>query len=158
MKNSSFVISIILLSSLIFTNCATIIHGSKQDVSFASNPSKAVVTIDNVEKGVTPVTLRLTRKDHHTIQINLDGYMPYETKLTRKVDGWLAGNIVFGGLIGLIVDAASGGMYKLTPDQIQAELRSSSTTTMQVKDGIYFAVVLQPRSGWEKIGQLQKTN
>ena len=145
------------MSSLIFTNCATIIHGSKQDVSIASNPSKAVVTIDNVEKGMTPITLRLARKDHHTIQINLDGYMPYETKLTRKVDGWLAGNIVFGGLIGLIVDASTGGMYKLTPDQIQAELRSS-TTTMQVKDGIYFAVVLQPQRGWEKIGQLQKTN
>ena len=157
MKKTGLKIVIILLSFLIFTNCATIIHGSRQDVSISSNPSKAIVTIDNVEKGITPVTLRLSRKDHHTIQINLNGYMPYETKLTRKVDGWLAGNIVFGGLIGLVVDAATGGMYRLTPDQVQAELRNQSASVID-KDGVFLTVVMQPQSDWEKIGQLERAN
>jgi hypothetical protein len=158
MRKLSMKILIVLLTISIFTNCATIIHGSRQDVSISSNPSKAIVTIDNVEKGTTPVTLKLSRKDHHTIQINLNGYMPYETKLTRKVDGWLAGNIVFGGLIGLVVDASTGGMYKLTPDQIQAELRNESASVVQDQNGIFLTVVMQPKSNWEKVGQLQQAN
>lgn len=82
--------------------------------------------------------------------------MPYETQFTRKVDAWIAGNIVFGGLIGLAVDAISGGMYKLTPNQLQAELRANAVAITKSEDGIYFAVVLEPKAEWEKIGQLTK--
>jgi len=158
MRNKFFKSLLMLLLVVMFSNCATIIHGSKQDVSISSNPSKALVTIDNIEKGTTPVTLRLSRLDHHTVQINLEGFLPFETKLTRKVDGWIVGNIVFGGLIGLAVDAITGGMYKLTPDQIQAELRNQSAYMKQEKDGVFLTVVLQPDSKWEKVGQLERSN
>lgn len=43
----------------------------------------------------------------------MDGYLPDETTLTKKVSGWVRGNLVFGGLIGLAVDAISGGMAQL---------------------------------------------
>jgi hypothetical protein len=158
MKKASLLLSALVLMSLAFTNCATIIHGSRQNVSISSNPSKAVVVIDNDNRGVTPVTVRLSRKDHHTIHINLEGYLPYETKLTSKVDGWIAGNIVFGGLIGLAIDAASGSMYRLTPDQIQAELRNQSASVVKDQDGIFLTVVMQPRSDWQKVGQLERAN
>lgn len=158
MKKTIFLLSFLLFIVFLFTQCATIIHGSRQDVSFSSNPSKASVSIDNVEMGTTPVTLRLKRNMHHTVVIKLDGYQPYETKLTRKVSGWLAGNIIFGGLIGIVVDAAGGGMYKLTPDQIQAELRNQTAQIGDFKDGIFLSVVLKPSSDWEKIGQLERVN
>lgn len=143
---------------LLFSSCATIIHGSNQMVSISSNPSSALVTINNQEIGKTPVSTKLSRKDNHIVKIELEGYMPYETQFTRKVDAWIAGNIVFGGLIGLAVDAISGSMYKLTPDQIQAELRENAVALSQDEDGLYFIVVLEPRSTWEKIGQLTKMN
>lgn len=38
------------------------------------------------------------------------------------MDGWLFGNLLFGGLICVIVDAATGAMYKLTPNQMAAQL------------------------------------
>ena len=157
MKNL-FSSGLIILFVLMFSNCATIIHGSKQSVSISSNPSKALIVVDGRDEGKTPVTIRLDRKDHHTVEINLDGYLPYETKLTRKVDGWLAGNIVFGGLIGLAVDAITGGMYKLTPDQIQADMKSGNSAMIQNEDGLYLTIVLHPDSSWEKIGQLQAIN
>ncbi len=91
------------------------------------------------------------------MKIELPGYLLYETKLTRKVDGWIAGNIIFGGIIGLAVDAITGGMYKLTPDQIQAELRNRTVSLKQLKNGMYIAVVLKPNDGWQKVGQLEKT-
>ena len=158
MKRTALLIPFLLFTVLLFTQCATLIHVSRQDISFSSNPSKASVSIDNVEMGTTPVTLRLKRNMHHTVVIKLDGYQPYETKLTRKVSGWLAGNIIFGGLIGIVIDAAGGGMYKLTPDQIQAELRNQSASVVKEQDGIFITVVMQPRSDWQKVGQLERAN
>ncbi len=142
---------------VLLSGCATIIHGSKQTVGIASNPTKATVTVDGQEFGQTPVNASLSRKDNHIVVINLEGYSPYETTLTRKVDGWIAGNIVIGGLIGLAVDAITGGMYKLTPDQIQAEL-SGKTALVNPKDNLYLFVTLTPNPEWEKIDTLQKIN
>ena len=144
--------------AFLMSGCATIIHGSKQSVSIASNPSSATVTIDNQDQGKTPLTIKLERKDHHTVKVELPGYLAYETKFTRKVDGWIAGNIIFGGLIGLAVDAITGGMYKLTPDQIQADLKSNTTSLRTIKDGVFLTVFLKPNPNWEKIGQLTKIN
>lgn len=152
MRKISFLLGLSVL--VLLTSCATIIHGSRQDVSIASNPSSAVVSIDGVEVGRTPLTTELSRKGHHAIKIELDGYMPFETQFTRKVDGWIAGNILFGGLIGLAVDAISGGMYKLTPEQLQAELRNGTARVNKTDKGMYFAVVLEPGADWEKVGQL----
>ena len=89
------------------------------------------------------------------IRIELDGYETYETTLTRKVSGWVWGNIVFGGLIGLVVDAAAGGMYKLTPEQISAELRNGNLSLNEDNDGFFIAVVLEPNPEWEKVGSLK---
>jgi hypothetical protein len=110
------------------------------------------------KKGNTPLLIDLSRKDHHTVKITLDGFLPYETRLVRKVDGWIAGNIVFGGLIGLAVDAISGGMYKLTPDQLQAEMRSGANASIDKSSGLYLTVVLNPQKNWQKIGQLERLN
>src|SRR2546423_15507985 len=97
--------------------CATIMHGSGQDVGISSAPTGASVWIDNSEKGRTPLIFKLTRKDNHTVKIQMDGYQPFEATVTRSVSGWVWGNIVFGGLIGLAVDAISGRIYERTPDQ-----------------------------------------
>jgi hypothetical protein len=79
--------------------CATIMHGSSQELSIASSPTGARVLVDGQEHGRTPLVADLKRKDKHVIRIELDGYMPYEVALARGTSGWVWGNIVFGGLI-----------------------------------------------------------
>ncbi len=98
----------------------------------------------------------MTRKDNHIVKIQLDGYQPYEATLTRSVSGWVWGHLVFGGLIGLAVDAISGGLYKLTPEQIAGTLVAKSGRTQRDEDGVYVVVVLKPHDDWVKIGQLQR--
>ena len=134
--------------------CATIMHGTTQDVGLSSTPTNARVTVDNKPLGNTPVIAKLTRKDNHIVRFELDGYKPFEATLTRGTSGWVWGNLVFGGLIGLAVDAMSGGLYKLTPSQIAGTMpqQTSGLTT----DGLYVAVVLQPDPAWEKVGQLTR--
>lgn len=147
-----------VLSILIFLltqACGTIMQGTTQEVGISSSPSNATVTINGQKKGTTPMIVDLKRKDSHMVSIELDGYETYETTLTRKVSGWVWGNIVFGGLIGLVVDATAGGMYKLTPEQISAELRNGTLSISETNDGFYIAIVLEPKSDWTKIGSLK---
>jgi hypothetical protein len=151
-------IAILAICCVSISSCATIIHGSNQNIAFSSNPSGAEVYINEHNKGITPVTVRLRRNEDCNIKIQLENYLPYEISLVRKVDGWIAGNIIFGGLIGLAIDAATGSMYKLSSDQVTAELKKKQPTFTHRGDNIYIAVVMTADSSWEKIGSLKGTN
>lgn len=161
----------LLILTLAFglSNCASIIHGSKQEVTFTSQPSGATVYIDDHKIGETPRAITLSRKGRiegepstkksYKVKIEMAGFMPYEIFIKREMDSWVVGNIIFGGLIGLIVDAANGSMYKLTPDQVIASLPKNVGTGMikNQKGSIYIAASLQIDPKWEKIGQLEKS-
>jgi len=129
--------------------------GSKQKVSFSSNPSSATVTIDGKSVGFTPLTEDLSTKDIHTVKMVLDGYHTYEMTLTKNVNSWVWGNIIFGGFIGLGVDAISGGLYRLTPEQVNADMKVKGVSSASVKNKtMYVTVSLSPDKSWEKIGTL----
>jgi hypothetical protein len=136
--------------------CATIIHGTRQDVGIASTPTGASVSIDDVDNGVTPVVAKLKRKENHVVKIQLAGYQPFEATLTHSVSGWVWCNLAIGGLIGLAVDAASGGIYKLTPEQVTGSLQTGHAFNVKQDGGLYVVAVLQPQTGWVKIAQLQR--
>ena len=155
LKRHTTVLGLALLSTLALASCASIIHGTHQEVGITSVPIGAAVTIDNVQSGKTPFVATLTRKDSHFVRISLPGYQPFGLTLTSSVSGWVWGNIVFGGLIGLAVDAIDGGMYKLTPEQLSATLSSGQASLSKRADGIYLVVVLKPQSDWVKVAQLQ---
>lgn len=147
------------LSSLILCTfvigCGTIIHGGSQDVSVTSDPSGATVEIDGTEVGDTPITKSLDRGSQHTIELSMEGFEDEQVIVEKNVSGWVAGNILFGGLIGLAVDAATGGMYKLSPTQVRQTL--DETTAMKdgdLEDSVFIAVVMEPHPDWKKIGQL----
>jgi hypothetical protein len=135
--------------------CCTIIHGVHQDFAIGSQPTNAEVTVDGKILGHTPVTASLTRKDNHTIRIALAGYQPYEMNITHHVSGWVFGNIIFGGLIGLAVDAITGGLYALDSDQVMAQLAQAHSSAMIRRNGVYVILVAAPDPNWELIASLQ---
>ncbi|MBY0066916.1 PEGA domain-containing protein [Empedobacter falsenii] len=153
MRKLSFLVG--LTAVLMTTSCATIISGSKQTVKFASTPSEATIFIDEVEVGKTPFETKLERKKEYAVMIKLDGYLPYETKLTKKFNAWYLGNIAFGGIIGLIIDPITGAMYNLTPKELNAQLEQG-TAFKTDKSGVYVAVSLKVDKNWKKVGQLEK--
>jgi hypothetical protein len=146
----------IILSALVLAACASVIHGTHQDVGITSVPTGASVAIDNLQSGTTPVFAKLTRKDNHVVRIELPGYQPLDLALTRSVSGWVWGNVAIGGLIGLAVDAIDGGMYKLSPEQLSATLTPDARHAAgKTADGIYLIAVLKPQPDWIKVAQLQ---
>lgn len=141
------------LAVISLAGCASIMHGSNQRVEFASTPVGAQVSVDNKPLGITPTHTTLSRDEKHMVRIELAGYQPYEVELKRGVSGWVFGNIVFGGIPGVVVDAVTGAMYKLSPSEVNANLagRTSATTN---GDQLTIAVVLSANPSWEKIGQM----
>ena len=109
----------------LLTSCASILSDSTYPVTFDSNPSGAEVTIRDesgaaVYKGTTPTTLTLSASDgffdaaSYTIEATLAGHSPARATLNAELDGWYLGNILFGGLLGiLIIDPATGAMWRL---------------------------------------------
>ncbi len=143
----------VLLSIFVFivlTGCATIISGRTQEIGISSSPTGAKVIVNGEEKGKTPIAVKLARKDKHFIRIELEGYKPYEVVLVRKINAWVLGNILFGGLIGLAVDAITGAIYKLEPEQIDAKLERKGDEPV-----VYIRVVLKSDPSWQKVGQMK---
>ncbi|MCE2732941.1 MAG: PEGA domain-containing protein [Chryseotalea sp.] len=166
-KITSSILLLMLLSGL--TNCASIIHGSRQKVDFNSQPTGARILIDGKDYGTTPNSISLRRKGRevgeptnkreYNVSIQMEGYYPYDVKIKRDLDGWLFGNIIFGGIIGIIIDASNGSMYRLTPNQINVQLnRTTASIHRNQDDRLQIGVVLQADPTWEKIGTLKKIN
>jgi hypothetical protein len=125
----------------ILSSCASIVSKSNWPVTIHSNPSGANVTITNkkgieVYAGKTPATMKLKSgsgffgKETYTVLLKMDGYDPKELTLSCKLNGWYFGNILFGGVIGLlIVDPATGAMYKLEKDFLEETLTKGGGAT-----------------------------
>jgi hypothetical protein len=151
-RSMSAVIGMLAVTTL--AGCATILQGSRQQLSVASRPTGARVLVDGKEVGTTPVVAHLKRKDKHVVRVELQGYQPFEMPLARSTSGWVWGNLVFGGIPGLAIDAITGGMYKLKPEQIDATLEQSTAAVESQRDAVVVAVVLRTDPTWERIGTL----
>jgi len=118
----------VLLATTMFaislSGCASIVSKSSWPVTVQSNPSGArceVVKNNGVKlhTGETPMTIMLESSSgyfssaKYMVNCSKDGKKS-SSELSAHLNGWYVGNIVFGGLIGLlIVDPATGAMWKL---------------------------------------------
>lgn len=153
MKNAFKLLLLFTLS--IITSCATIISGSRQVVEIKSEPTSARVYINEVEIGNTPIKENLKRNQEYSLILKLDGYETYETKLEKKFNGWYIGNIVFGGLVGIIIDPITGAIHKLKPEEIDCNPKNG--TTYETKGGnLYIQISMDIDPNAEKVGQLKK--
>lgn len=99
--------------------------------------------------------VKLYRRNEHLVNINLDGYTPYEITLHRNISGWFLGNILLGGIIGIAVDAVTGAIYTFSPKNIYGDLNAASTSSKKTEKELYVTVVLEPDAEWNKVGQLE---
>jgi hypothetical protein len=123
MKKEISVVLIVFL--LIQTGCASIVSGRSQDVNIRTNPPGAEIYINDVSRGATPLMANLKRKQRHSVRFVKEGYVE-ETRTTGKgFNWWFAGNILFGGIIGIIIDFATGAVYKVSPEDLNVTLVES---------------------------------
>ena len=111
---------------VLLSACATITRGTNQDFMVESTPSQAEVKLSTGQTCVTPCTLRLKRKSQFKVTISKEGYQTQEAEVHGVMKGGggaaLAGNAIFGGVIGAGVDASNGSLMNLKPNPLQVTL------------------------------------
>ena len=124
MKSSAIAAAVVVLISA--PGCATIAHGTRQEVSVTSEPSGARVFVAGQEIGVTPTQTRLSRKGGKiVIRFEKDGFAPQEVALERKASRWLIGDVAFAG-----AQFANQGL------DTQAQMWTAAGTVLGVTVGI----------------------
>lgn len=122
-------VALIGSAMLLSTGCATITRGTEQDLAVESDPAGASVTLSNGMKGTTPTSFKVKRKDSLTVTVQKPGYKTATVQVTPKVSdngaAGMAGNLLFGGIIGVGVDAANGANKDLTPNPVKVTLQKS---------------------------------
>ena len=146
--------AITALAAVCLSGCASIFNGSTQPVSFKSEPAGASVSVvnragQNVGSGSTPVTLELRRgagyfkPEVYKVRFEKPGFAAQELTITGSMSGWYIGNIVFGGLIGMLaVDPVTGAMYKFEPEELSTTLQPEPAKTAQAGASLTFVSTL----------------
>lgn len=151
MKKKILNITILVISTtFILPSCATIFGKSSYPVSINSNPNGATVSITDkkskeVFRGQTPATVTLKSgagffsKAEYQVKISSPGHSEQIIPVNFKLNGWYFGNLLIGGILGmLIIDPATGAMWKLDTPPINLTLNkptaSTETPTLKVVD------------------------
>lgn len=109
------------------SGCASIMNGNNVDVTLATIPPGATATI-NGQTYLTSsqVTIPIRRGKEGTIHIEKEGYDSHDVRLNRQLGGWVWGNILIGGLIGLGIDLISEKGFGVDPDEVHVTLKPAT--------------------------------
>lgn len=122
MKKTSILIATIILLIPVFSGCATLFGPKKHPLDLNSNPQGAEVIINGVNRGTTPVKLKLKADQSYTIEFKKEGYEQVTRVVNTEVGaGWVVLDVL-GGLVPVIVDAATGNWNKLDQEVVNATL------------------------------------
>jgi len=132
----NLLISTLLGTSVLLAGCTTITGTHEQTISINSNPIGANYVIQDetgkvIQKGITLQNITLAKHDSsyfgkktYKIMFSKEGYNDSKYSLSTNPNGrYVLGNLFFCGLIGrLVVDPLNGGMYDITPTNVNQEL------------------------------------
>lgn len=98
--------------------CASITKGATQDVIVNSSPQGAdcVLNREGAQIGrvnPTPGSVKIDKSSKDiTIDCELPGYVQAKHVAASEAEAMTVGNVLFGGVVGLAIDAGSGAMNK----------------------------------------------
>jgi len=132
--------AIMMASVFLFSSCASIVSKSTYPLSINSSPSNAKVSITDkkgkeIYLGNTPATVKLKAgagffsKAEYQVKLTSPGYDDKIVPITFKLDGWYFGNLLLGGVLGmLIIDPATGAMWKIETEFLNETLSKSTAS------------------------------
>ncbi len=113
--------------------CATIVSGTSDEVRLSSKPSGASVTVrPGALSFTTPTTVELScSQGPYLLTFALEGYESQRAYIAAKGNPWLYGNILLGGVPGILVDWLTGAYVRLVPTEIEVELVPNASAKME---------------------------
>jgi hypothetical protein len=138
MKKSVYYLLIVVI--LLISSCATIISGSRQNITINSDVQGAKVSLLNrrlfeTPVGTTPCSVSTKRTTMYA-SFKKDGYKDVTIKLKRGVSVWFcvdAGLVLLGyGLLGVPIDFITGSYLRL-PQTIYAQMELSNQFNTEIE-------------------------
>ena len=131
-----------------FVGCGAMFNGSTKSVNVLASPSGTKVTTQPATGDfVAPTTLQLERKHSYTLTFAKEGYTPASVQVTKKAQfGMIFLDVFFTGLIGVVVDAATGSWNNLSPDQVSVSLEKLENTSIDGPDTIEISLTSESAS------------
>lgn len=139
--------------------CASIVHGGNRAITISTEPAGAKAAITKtggevVSVSTTPCTVSLDPKrgyfkgQAYTLKLELAGYKSVQVELQPSLSGWYFGNILFGGVIGMLaVDPVTGSMWNIEPSKIEQKLTESQASVVRNPDGFLVVLVSELTEG-----------
>jgi hypothetical protein len=118
---SHFLLAVIMMFAL--NGCGTVFGGLSQDVKLSSDPPNAqVIDTGTGLRYSTPVTVSLKKSSSHSLEFSKDGYKTEVVPLRREARflWWFLDAFSLG--LGNLIDAATGGLFDIQPDQVHIAL------------------------------------
>ncbi|ODT98937.1 MAG: hypothetical protein ABS83_03360 [Rhodospirillales bacterium SCN 65-16] len=125
--------------------CATVVGGTTQDVLVESQPPGAECKVDRLGANIgvvkpTPGRVNIARsKDNVIVSCTQEGYEQSNEVLVSSFTGATVGNLLLGGLVGVVVDAASGANNKY-PDRVLIVLTPASFPSDEARDAHFAGI------------------
>ena len=123
MNKAALIIVIIIL--IVFQGCATVLQPGPDMIAVNSNPKDALVKLDDLSVGSTPLIIPVHRSSECIITIEKAGYKTVVIDRDKVLAGWFfPGNLLWswGFPIAMIIDLASANQGKYNTDVINVDL------------------------------------
>ncbi|MBT5432258.1 MAG: hypothetical protein P8Q36_16380 [Alphaproteobacteria bacterium] len=137
-------LSYVLLSAflVVLAGCATVVGGTTQSVALKTQPDGASCVLER--EGVVIVTVRATPE---TVEIERASspirmvcskarHLDASRVVLSGFEGFAAGDLVFGGLVGIVIDASSGAANRY-PSEISVMLPPANFDSQAERDTFF---------------------
>jgi hypothetical protein len=105
----------IVLCALVLSSCATLFTGTKDTITFSSNPRNAEVYINGIYRAKTPCELEVSKKGTTVAALKLEGMQDETFQLDKKFNPVTLVNLLGPIIIGFAIDIATGAVHSYQP-------------------------------------------
>ncbi len=127
-----------VLMTFAFSGCGAMFNGSTKSIHINASPSGTKLSTQPPTGDFTaPTTLQLERKNAYVLNFSKEGYNSASVQIQKKAQfGIILLDVLFTGLIGVVVDATTGAWNNLSPDQVSVSLEKLEGASVDGPDTI----------------------
>jgi len=134
------------IAVLVLPGCATVFEGTSDSVTVNTTPPGATCNVDRNGQRLgtvspTPGSLSFSKsKNDLNVSCTLRNHLPAQVTVAPKFVGTTFANVLLGGVVGVVADAASGANFDL-PDRVDLTLAPDPAAVMGATAGAFGATI-----------------
>ena len=125
-------------AAMLLSGCATITRGTTEAVAIQTDPPGAEVRTSNgFGCPETPCQITVPRKDPFILTLTKPGFKQVDMTIGTTMNGGgtagMVGNVVAGGIVGVVVDSSNGAAMDHTPNPVIVNLKPVETMSPVIR-------------------------